>query len=60
MKLGDWRLEPRREPREAGRCSGCGEWILADEEALVFESGKMIHAHPDCKVGFVDRMLGRK
>jgi hypothetical protein len=33
---------------------------LADEEALVFESGKMIHADPDCKVGFVDRMLERR
>jgi hypothetical protein len=58
MRLGDWRLEPPREPDEAGVCSGCGEAILADEERLVFESGKMIHAHADCKVRFVDRMLG--
>ncbi len=58
MRLGDWRLDPPREPAEAGVCSGCGEAILADEERLVFESGKMIHAHTDCKVRLVDRMLG--
>ncbi len=58
MRLGDRRLEPPREPREAGVCCGCGEAVLADEEWLVFESGKMIHAHPDCKVRLVDRMLG--
>ncbi|MDT8900797.1 hypothetical protein [Anaeroselena agilis] len=58
MRLGDLRLNPPREPREAGMCSGCGEAILADEERLVFESGRMIHAHPDCKLRFVDRMLG--
>ncbi len=58
MRLGDWRSEPRREPGEIGVCSGCGEAILAGEEWLMFESGKRIHAQADCKLRFVDRMLG--
>lgn len=58
MRLGDWRLEPPPEPTAAGRCSGCGDAILAGEEYLVFEHGGRLHAHPDCKVHFVDRMLG--
>lgn len=58
MRLGDWRLEPRREPVETGVCSGCGEAIVDGEEWLAFESGRKVHADADCKLRFVDRMLG--
>lgn len=58
MRLPEWRLEPGREPVEIGVCCGCGEAILNGEAWLVFESGKRIHAHEDCKLRFVDRMLG--
>lgn len=51
-------MSPPPEPREVGICAGCGDEILADEDWLTFESGKRIHDHDDCKVAFVDRMLG--
>lgn len=58
MKLKDWRLEPPQAAGIVGVCCGCGDTILTTEEYRIFESGRKIHDHPDCKVHFVDRMLG--
>lgn len=58
MWLADYRPEPPPEPEEIGVCRGCGDVILADEGYCVFEDGGKIHNHRDCKVFFVDRVLG--
>jgi pyruvate/2-oxoacid:ferredoxin oxidoreductase beta subunit len=58
VKLKDWRLEPPRRPGIIGVCCGCGDTILVNEEYHIFENGRRIHNHPDCKVYYVDRLLG--
>lgn len=60
MYLRDYRLEPPDEPEVAGICCGCGDAILQNEDFAIFEDGRMIHDDEDCKVAFVDRLLGMK
>lgn len=56
--LREYKLEPPDDYSEIGKCCGCGDVILANEDYAIFENGKRIHNHPDCKVHFVDHMLG--
>lgn len=59
MTAPDFRLEPPAGPRQIGVCAGCGDPVMEGEDYCGFECGWLIHDNNDCKVGVVEKILGR-